>query len=161
MNSLEFAIAMELDGVRYYTEQAEKNSGNKLNAIFLLLARDEKEHARILEKKRDGLEYVLEDNYTLKNATGIFEGESDFISETKQVPDELDLYVEALDKEKQSIELYEKFLAEAANEHEAELFKFLIGQEREHHSILESVVELINRPNDWVEDAEFGVREDY
>jgi len=31
MNSIEFAINMELDGVKYYTEQAEINKDNSLN----------------------------------------------------------------------------------------------------------------------------------
>ena len=49
MNSIEFAINMELDGVKYYTEQAEINKDNSLNTVFLLLAKDEGNHARILK----------------------------------------------------------------------------------------------------------------
>ena len=44
MNSLEFAISMELEGGKYYREQAEKNQGNSLRTVFLMLAEDEDNH---------------------------------------------------------------------------------------------------------------------
>lgn len=161
MNSLEFAIEMELDGVRYYTEQAERNLGNKLNAIFLMLARDEEEHARVIRKFIDGFDFKLTNNHTLREAKSIFSGEPDFTMDTKEQPDELDVYMAALDKEEKSIELYTELLESAEEERERELFEFLIEQEKEHHSIIDSILTLVNRPNDWVEDAEFGLREDY
>ena len=51
MRSYEFAIRMELDGEKYYMEQAEKHKNSGLYTIFLTLAKDERKHAQILEDR--------------------------------------------------------------------------------------------------------------
>ncbi|EFG88469.1 hypothetical protein CLCAR_2047 [Clostridium carboxidivorans P7] len=109
MNSFEFAINMELDGEKYYMEQAEINKGNELNAIFIRLAKDEKNHAKIFQNKLNKLSYELKDNNTLSEFKDVFKGIGDFKNEIKKIPNQLDLYRNALEKEKQSIELYKNF----------------------------------------------------
>ena len=161
MNSIEFAINMELDGVKYYTEQAEKNKTNSTSTVFLLLAKDEGNHAGILQNKFNELEYELIDSNTLTESKNVFKGIGDFKNEIKEIPNQLDIYRIASKKEKQSIDLYKKFLSEATDDKEKELFEYLIKQERGHFAILEELVLLINRPNEWVEAAEFGIREEY
>jgi rubrerythrin len=65
----------------------------------------------------------------------------------------------ALEKERQSIELYQKLLLHATDDRE--LFEYLIKQEQEHYGLLEEIIKMVNRPNEWVESAEFGLREEY
>ena len=77
------------------------------------------------------------------------------------MPKQLEIYKIGLEKERQSIEVYEKFLLEAKDEKSKELFEYLLKQEKEHFSILEEMIILINRTDDWVESPEFGVREEY
>lgn len=161
MNSLEFAINMELDGEKYYLEQAEINKDNSLKTVFLLLAKDEENHARILRNKSSELSNVLKDSNTLSESKNVFKGIENFKSEIKEIPNQLDLYRAALEKEKQSIDLYHKFLSEATDDKAKELFKYLIKQEEDHYAILDELVILINRPDEWVESAEFGVRKEY
>ncbi len=161
MNSFEFAINMELDGEKYYMEQAEINKGNKLNAIFIRLAKDEENHAKIFQNKLNELSYELKDNNTLSEFKNVFKGIGDFKNEIKKIPNQLDLYREALEKEKQSIELYKKFLSETTDDKEKEIFKYIIKQEEDHFAILDELVLLINNPNDWVESAEFGIRKEF
>jgi rubrerythrin len=161
MNSLEFAIKMELDGEKYYKEQAEINKENSLNTVFLLLAKDEAIHAEILKSKFNGTSYALTENDTLAESKNIFQGIGDFKNKIKCEPNQLDLYREALDKEKHSIDLYEKLLSEAVDENEKALYEYLIKQEKEHFVILEEFVLRVNRPDEWIESAEFGVRQDY
>ncbi len=55
----------------------------------------------------------------------------------------------ALEKEKESIELYEKMLEDAVNEKEEMLFKFLIKEEKEHYRLLNDLVLLVSRPEEW------------
>jgi rubrerythrin len=42
-----------------------------------------------------------------------------------------------------------------------EIFDYLIGQEQEHLILFEELVKMVTRPEEWVESAEFGIREDY
>lgn len=161
MDSLEFAIKMELDGEKYYLEQAKKNEGNSLEQVFLMLARDENKHAEVLRKWGDKKDYELIDSEILKEYKNVFEGIEDFKEETKIVPSQLDAYRMALEKEKESIELYEDMLSKTNDSREKELFQFLIKEEKMHYDILDDIVSHISRAEEWVESAEFGLREDY
>ena len=160
MDILEFAIKMELDGEKYYNEQAAINQDNSLNIIFLTLAKDEKNHAKILTRKSKGLSFELNEpvHTAIKN---VFNGKVDFKSEIIQKPHQLDIYRMALEMERKSIELYEKLFSAETNDKSKELFQYLGGQEKNHFAIIEELVLLVNRPNEWVEAAEFGLREKY
>ncbi|WP_373481439.1 ferritin family protein [Acetobacterium sp.] len=161
MNSIEFAIKMERDGEKYYREQAENNQNNSLNAVFLLLAEDENGHAKLLENEQEKITYDLAENEVLADANNVFKDRGDFKNKFEKIPDQLDVYRMALQMEKDSIELYEKFFKEATDEHTKKLFGYLVKQEENHFKIFDNLIALVERPDEWVEDAEFGIREDY
>lgn len=161
MNDLKFAIDMELEGEKYYREQAAINHDNSLATVCLLLMEDEKRHARILTEKGNAEEYHLLNTDTLAKAKNIFTGAGDMKLEIKVFASQLDFYRIASEKEKQSINLYAGFLSNAVNEKEKELFEYLVGQENQHLAVLEELDRLLSRVEEWVENAEFGVREEY
>lgn len=161
MNSLTFAINSELEGAKYYREQAELNNANELSTVFLLLAKDEETHAQVLQNKLNELFYELKNNNTLTNVNNIFKGIGDYKEKTIAFPKQIDLYRMALDKEKQSIKLYNEFLSEETDDMDKQLFSYLVRQEMEHFTIIENMVMFVDRPEEWVESAEFGIREEY
>lgn len=159
MNSIELAIQMELDGKRFYLQQAERTEDSGLKSIFHTLAEEESIHARILKSKEETLPYELVDTYSeIKN---IFMEIGEHKSLIKQLPDALDVYNLALANEQKSLDLYREMLGEAKDEKEKKIFEFLIEQESDHYKVLEQLVEMVNRPNEWVESAEFGLRKEY
>lgn len=157
MDILVYAMKMELDGEEYYRQQAELNRGNGLYNVLIELANDERDHAQILEDKSRGLSYrsKISVKSSVKN---VFDKLKDSKGDTKY-SGQADVYREALDKEKQSMELYKKLSSES--ESDKDLFGFLIAQEEEHYHVLEEIIKIIERPNEWVESAEFGRREEY
>ncbi|MBC7960330.1 MAG: ferritin family protein [Vallitaleaceae bacterium] len=161
MNSLEFAIRMELDGEKYYKEQAEINKDNELSTVFLNLAQDEENHAKIMQNMFNELTYELKDNNTLDQSKSVFKGIGDFENKVWKLPRQIDLYREALEREKESIELYSKLLGLATDGHEKECFEYLVNQEEDHFAILEELILLASHPEEWVESAEFGIRKGY
>ena len=161
MNVLEFALQMELDGEKYYTEQAKINKGNVLNTVFLMLAKDEQIHANFLQNIANKQSYELIQNETLSEAKNIFSDIEAIKLGIKQIPNQLGVYRLALDNEKASITLYRKYLEEATDEESKKLFEYLIKQEEIHYKIIDHLVLLISRPEEWVESAEFGLREEY
>ncbi|MHB1418986.1 MAG: ferritin-like domain-containing protein [Bacillota bacterium] len=161
MNSFQFAIKMELDGEKYYKEQAEINKDNELKTVFLILATDEENHAMILQNKFNEVSYELKDNNTLSKTDNVFKRIGDYKNGIRKIPKQLDLYRVALEKEKQSIDLYKKLLSVANDDKEKKLYEYLIKQEADHFAILDELVLLISRADEWVESAEFGIREKY
>jgi rubrerythrin len=154
---LRYAIKMELDGEKFYKELAFTHKNNSLHSVFLSMARDEARHARIIRKKMDGVNLPLNEK-SGTNTKNVFGDPAGFKIES-DVPKQVDVYRGALKKEQESIELYEKLQSES-NE-DLELYKFLIQQEKEHYKLLEEIIKMVNRPNEWVESAEFGRREEY
>ena len=161
MNVLEFAIKMELEGVKYYTEQARLNEGNVLNTVFLILAKDETMHAEILQNKANKLSFDLIQNETLSEAKNVFSDIEGIKIGIKQISNQLGVYKLALENEKASIALYRKYLSEATDNESKKLFEYLMKQEEAHYEIIDQLVSLISRSEEWVESAEFGLRKEY
>ena len=161
MDMLTFAIDMELEGERYYLEQAARNADNALRAVFEQLAQDEARHAKLLTDKQDGKTYVLAGRDKPLTVNNVFAGVGDYEATVKTLPDQPELYKAAMAMEQKSIDLYTDLRDQAGNEATVALFGFLIGEETEHYRILEEFYHYINRPKEWVESAEFGVREEY
>ncbi|MGB7594290.1 MAG: ferritin family protein, partial [Erysipelotrichaceae bacterium] len=151
MNNLEFAITMEMDGEQFYTEQADANKDNSLGKLFLVLAKDERSHAKILKNRFNNLSYEMNVSSTVTEAVNVFKGVRDFKSEIRTTPTQLELYRDVLDREKKSIDLYKEMLAEALEEQDKELFEFLVLQETNHFTMFEEMVSLLTRPEEWVE----------
>lgn len=116
MNVLEFAINMELAGEKYYTEQAEINKDNSLSTVFRMLMKDENMHAKILQNKANKLAYDLKQNETLSESKNVFSDIGAMKIGLEQIPNQLGVYRLALEKEKESITLYRKYLSEATDD---------------------------------------------
>ena len=125
------------------------------------MADEEKAHATILAKKAKEEPYELQDSHTLAQAKSIFNGIQDIKSDVKDIMSQLDFYRVAVENEKQSIDLYTKYLKEAVSPSEKALFDYLIKQERQHYEILDELAALLQNAEEWVEFAEFGIRKEY
>lgn len=167
MNVIEFAINMENDGEKYYREQAELNRDNGLFVVCSMLADDEKNHAVLLRSRYENKSYDLEQGSDVNRVGNVFSNIGDIGLEEKEVLEQLDFYKLAADRERESVVLYSEMLEEARavdskqGREDVLLFDFLISQEEEHLRVLEELVKLLTHAEDWVENAEFGNREEY
>jgi rubrerythrin len=161
MDALEFAIQTELDGVKYYSEQSELHKNTELFRVFELLASDEKRHAVILRRVVGESPEELADSQTYAQVQNIFEGIGEFKDELRSNPSQLEAYRTAREMEQKSIELYQKLEQESISEKEKYIFNYLIGEEKNHYAIMDELVIRVSRPEEWVEAAEFGEREEY
>ena len=155
------AIQLQQDGAKYYTEQAERHAQNAMKDVFLLLAEDEKLHAMILQASRDQLPYELQDNGISKKVADLFQSLETQKEEIPAPTEQADVYGAAWEMEKKAVALYEQLLENTDKPDEKALYAFLIDQEKMHAEVMENIYRHINRPNEWVEAAEFGLREEY
>lgn len=91
----------------------------------------------------------------------MFQNLDDFKSDIATLPSQLDSYRFALDKEEESYEFYKNAADQATDDSLKKIFQYLIKQERIHCNVLEEIIKLLTRPEEWVESAEFGIREEY
>ncbi len=161
MDALELALSLELDLEKYYKEQAEKNKNNSLNIVFTMLAKEEEKHADILLGKADLFTMSVNEESILIESRKVFGQLKDFESDISDLPSQLDSYLFALDMEHKSLDFYHGLKDNAQDEHAQKTYDYLIKQEEIHCVLLEELVKLTTRPKEWVESAEFGIREDY
>ena len=127
----------------------------------MMLSKEENKHAEILVSKMNNLPYDLPKSDILSDAKNIFSEADDFKNEIKEIPSQLDFYRFALENEQKSIDLYQDSLSKAKTNEEKELFEYLVDQEKGHYEIIDELVKLLTHAEQWVESAEFGIREDY
>ena len=154
MNIFDYAMQMEKDGENYYRQlvQSSDNKGEK--TIFTMLADEEVKHFNIIRLMKSQTLPKLADSDILANTRNIF-------IKMQQSNDKLDfdnkqsqLYKKARDIEQKSCKFYlEK--ASQAEQKQKEIFLKLAEEEKKHYYILENLLQLVSRPEQWLENAEF------
>lgn len=160
MEMLDYAIQMELDGKEYYEKQADLNKGNRLYSVFKFLANQEFIHAEILKKRKDNIHEVPESSESFNTKT-LFASLDDFKSEVSLLAKQLEVYRYALEIEEKSVNMYQELYDAAEDEKDKEVYAFLIAQEKAHLEMFSELELLVRRPEEWIESAEFGLREEY
>lgn len=159
MDIFTIAIQLEQDGAKFYEELAAQATTEGLKSIFTMLAKDEKNHEKIFTSLKNNTVPAMVPSSVADDARAIFKG---FDKETylKEAP-QVSMYEKALEIEQKSIDLYTAHLDAMENAAEQSAVMRIIAEEKKHYETLAELVKLVSRPKRWVEDAEFGVREDY
>lgn len=157
---VEQALHLETMAEANYREAARATSDAGAAKILDLLADEEAEHANVLRGMRDPS--TLHDHDLLKHAKtwvqGAIEGGRSSISSDAGL---LDVLRRAMDIERRTETFYRSQSDTTDDEKAAALFVQLADIEKRHFAFVSSLIEYFNRPNEWIEDAEFGVRETY
>jgi rubrerythrin len=162
MDFFDIAMQIEKEGEDYYTKLAEECSGNEgMNHIFKMLARDEKKHYAIFKKMK-------ENNPPDFQKTDIFESAKEIFTEFRKQFDklscdmsQLETYKKALELEKKSYDFYLEKLDEFTDPIHMGIIRKIANEEKKHMLLLENIIEMVERPETWIEDAEFVHLEDY
>lgn len=160
MKLLEKAIQLEADAGRYYQQQAEKNKGTPIETAFNILAKAETKHEEILKKLLAGSAPAIDESQ-FSQSEDLFPKIKDFKTDEVNRINQLEVYRAAKTMEQNMIDLYREMEKETKEPKELRILGFLIGQEQLHFSLLETLEELLRRPTEWVESAEFGTRKEY
>ena len=106
MKDLQFAIQMELDGMEYYKQQAEKNKDNDLHTVFWTLMKDEEYHAKLIKDVFNDTVYELaQTRNQCQQAENVFKNLGDFKDEIMAVPHQIDVYRGSLKTRKRKCRL--------------------------------------------------------
>ena len=169
MNVFDFALKMELDGERYYREQALKTQFEELKVVLEGMADDELRHYKIVQALQNRkFNYVPRPDEMKSKMQNIFEQDKDkaFIpkdqdSIAKFKDEQVDVYRAALLKEEESVQLYKKLQETAEQQAEKNILETLMHEEEKHAEVLENIIQMFNQVNEWVEAAEFNHQKPY
>lgn len=164
MNIFDFAIEFEIENRKLYEEFAEKTGNEDLKSVFLELADEEKKHEKIVRQLKEKQTADNVEAGILPKAKEVLEkiakglpkgGEGVFVDE------QVDVYKKAIDIEAKSYKFYDEKAEESDSEEVKKAFKRLAEEERKHERIIENIIEMVDRPNTWLEDARWYHLEDY
>lgn len=158
MSMLNYAVKMENDAEKYYQEQAVQFSDTPLQPVFEKLAEAEAKHAKLFTDFAQDQEVELKID---PNQETLFSNPPTFGDEMMRINEQAEAYRYAQQLEKDAILHYEKMLSESTDKKEKELISFVLEEERNHFTLFSNLASMLDRTEDWVEDAEFGNRPEY
>jgi len=159
MDWLDAAVQIEIEGEAFYRELAENAETEGMKNIFLLLADAELRHKNQFEAMKEGKETPESEDNFRESVREIFKSFQKEDGKKEQKHQEV--YQKALEVEKNSIDFYSQQLETVEDAHQKQVLEKIIEEERSHFSVIDTLVVMVERPERWVEYAEFGLREDY
>lgn len=163
MNIYDFAIDFEIENREFYEECAENTPQEDLKQVFIELAGEEKKHENIVRQLKENKEVDEVETGILPKAKEAFEKISETMpsGENVMAEEQVDVYKKAIGLETKSYEFYQERAEESDSEIVKKTFNRLAEEEKKHERIIDSIIEMVDRPNTWLEDAEWNHLEDY
>jgi rubrerythrin len=164
MDIFDYAMKMEEDGRAFYLEQVEKTTVPQLKKIWQQLADDELKHYNLFKALRDGEKAQYDDRTQttiLKSVKNVFEELKASGQDFSFTPDVEKAWMEAREVEKKSEDFYREKVPEVDSEAKKNALTRIADEEHRHYVTLDNVIQFLQRPQNWLEDAEWNHLEDY
>ncbi len=160
MNVFEFAMQMEKDGEAFYRKMADNAGNNVIKNVLLDLADDEVKHYNIFKRFRDGdlsgAEMMKDSTKVMEKAKNVFQQIADSGDQPNFSGEVVTAWKEAQGIEKKSEDFYRE---KASDENRPEVQKTLnliADEEHKHWTLIENVLHFLERPKQWLENAEWN-----
>jgi rubrerythrin len=170
-NILRRGMSLEREGYRFYTEAAERASGERGKEMFRDLAEQEADHLRLLlaeyralEEGRGWLphEEAMQADFALDPANPELPGEEPMdtipvFTSDREVSLEGDIAALefGLETERISRELYAQAAQEADDPQARQAYEFLVDQEESHYRLLQNTREYLTQNQTWWDSEEY------
>ena len=147
---LEYAIQLEQDGQRFYTEAAAATANPLGKRMFESLAADERRHEQILRDIAKSMNVSLEGDMPKQRLVTLFaELGPDLKVQMGADPDDTKVIENALGMEQASVTLYDEQATQATADADKDLYVRLAAEERQHVDILQSTLTYLNDTGHW------------
>jgi len=154
-------MAKEKEAESLYRQLADNTGNHGFKSIFSMLADEEAEHCSILEDMKNEVPPELSDSDILLDANEAIKKMSRNKEAFEIETDQVELYKNAQEIEKQSRDFYREKAGEVQDSFQKEIFDKLADQEQNHYILLDNIIELVLRPEQWLENAEWNPTEEY
>lgn len=160
MDIFQYAMDMEKESESFYRELGDNCGNAELKGVFDLLAAEEVKHYNVLQAMRDGGTVQEAQSTLVQDAKSVFDqirAKGDFSCGLDQVA----LYKQAQGVEQKAKSHYQDRADQSQDAAAKDLFLRLAAQEDKHYWMLDNIIELVSRPEQWLEDAEWTNWETY
>lgn len=162
MKFFEAAKEMEERTLNYYNELAEKCVTNiGLVNILKMLAKDHEQHLAKFQQMQDDKCTNLEVSKAYENTIEFFRK----LQKDKEAfscdIDQVRMYEKAQELVVKKLAFYSQGKADIECPKNQAVLDEIIAEEQRHQFVLGNIIEMVNRPQQWIEDAEFSHKERY
>ncbi len=159
LSAIDTAIRIEEEGIKFYTEAAEKVEDRTAQKMFRNLAQDEYNHLRLFQSVRQSLlekgEWPSLESLPLKEAPHYIFPSPGEGGEVEVPRHQQEILRKGMEIEKASIKFYTEQLSKAASEEARRVYQFLVDQEKGHLALLQAEYDYLNRTGFWFDYQEF------
>ena len=160
-DTIELAKNIEQEGKRYYEKLSREGPVSALTGIFKLLAEEEQKHYELFNSWQDAsFPHPSSSGTVLAEAKRAFAALSSQFSLPETAYDYSKAYAKALELERKSISLYEDMLGKSLSSAQKNILSYLIQEEQKHEHLMEHLLEFVNEPKTFLENAEFNHLDD-
>jgi rubrerythrin len=162
MDFLNKALEMEISTIELYKTLAEQCVSHEgIRRILVMLTADHENHLESLKSAQEKADFTLEDQGLFqevkKQLSGIKVVENTFSCDI----DQLKLYKKAREFILEKQEFYQKTRDRFKDPAAREYLDRLIRQEKKQAFVLDNIIQMVERPETWLEDAEFSHLDEY
>ncbi len=161
MDIFEFAVNIEKENRDYYLERSRNTDNKYLKSLFEDLADEEKKHLGIIKEMISEKKIEHEESDIIDSAKNTFQMMADELEDNILPTEEVHIYKQAVELEKKSKEFYLSKAEESNLEYVKKTFHQLAREEAKHQQIMENITKMVDRPNTWLDDAEWYHLEEY
>lgn len=162
MDFIGMAIELEEKTISAYKGLADQCLSHEgILRIMNMLIQDQEKHLQNLSRMQD---IELQD----KDVPGIFKSVQSLLKQIHTEKntfscnmDQLKLYQDARDLVLQKLGIYKEAQQKIKDSAQRVLLENLIEQETKQAFVLNNIIEMVERPNQWLEDAEFSHLDEY
>lgn len=155
MDMFEFSIEMEKNAEALYRKMADNAPVEGIKKVLLMLAEDEVRHRVAIENLQKKLAVAPAEGVALDIKT-VFEEMKQDENITQLSVDAVEDYQKAVEIERRGMEFYKEKFNEVDDPESKKLFEILMRQELYHLRTTENLLEMVQKPEWWVANAEFN-----
>ena len=157
------AKAIEKKGAEYYRHLANETDLKEIRGVFELLAIEEDNHYKIFEamERAISIDVTGVPSTVIEKAKTVFAALARGVRMPETLKDSAAAYMKGLDLERESISYYRKAREIAIDVSQKKIIDMIIKQEQSHERFMESMIEFVKRPAQWLEDAEWYHLDEY
>ena len=161
MDIYEFAMEKEHQSADYYRDLAQQCNNEGLTTIFTMLAEEEEKHFHMVQAMRERGRPEPSESTVLKDAVSVLRRMSKERDAMTCQASQVDLYKKAQEFEEESENYYKEKAGEIEDTFQKKLLTNLAEHEHRHYMLLETIIQMVLRPERWLENAEWTHLEEY
>ncbi|MBR9690587.1 ferritin family protein [Candidatus Woesearchaeota archaeon] len=158
MDAFAFAMKMETEGILMYEKILSKTTNPGLRSILQMLIGQEKQHYHLFEYMKDSADADMK-KVSFKGIKTMFEKMRE--KGEKLPDDQVKMYKRIQKVEEDSEKTYKEIAEKVDDEGVKQQILTIADEEHRHAEIMHNIIEMITRPDFWIEDAEFVHLEEY